>query len=1103
MDLLLPGLAFEGLKNLIISEVGSQLKDVAVDKVKSFFDDKKLEEAFYKCGDYASHFENTGTDEFGQHVLLTFSKDNLLALYHKLKNETGYAWQSYIKNELTKICDSYGIDASNYVELFILLYLKAIYESDRALYLEIYLGDWRKEENQNFDIIHNNEELLLHKVSTLQSSVDMLLPKKNEESADGTESRLCIAPVTSKIPDWKIVYPHIDIYWSSEEKRVKAIKQLTEQWKAEREAAPSTFVFPYSKRATLRAYTSHFDNMIHTCKTASTEEMLDFAYELVWRYEHGFSSYSAKFVESVQKIFDDGWKEIEAAESTESKGGIGANAVKRSNQLFLLGTFLLREYREELNSDEWGKVYKLLERRPICLSDETARLKFEYIKLLFAQMKISEARSELLRFSCAKLSYEMRIRVAGLKAECGFLIEAKKELNAIEKDLASCADDVKAGSLLGALYCLQSFVVQAINPLEKGAELKRIWEKEEGFRAYFDFSNERLNFERELNRNRKRDAESEPFELTRENRTLIMGMKDYNANYDFYRFLDACGLPLHLGYVNLLDDDISDFVVILIRQFRYIGWQTLLRLGSTKTAEKLLTRKEIKYYLETEFLNTTFDYVYEAVDRNLVDSNNHGNAYGHVLSNGLFVLQRLSSVADREQQKKLIDLMCKLIDKDVVKEPRILDKWIIDVLKATDEHVKAECLNKLLNCSTKERNHYSNEDVLDPFDAFSSFVQARSLYEHAYIAPQTIDELLEKAGKSENDRKHLISRLEQLNQFNMLSSEQKRKFSELLWKDTKDETLPYAGRYYPSFFLRCPAPDGVNVVAIIKKRLMNPLEHKKLRDIELSSFSFGAYQLWKEINSVNRENSDFWTNAELGSLLKEFIEYWNVLKCNFKNSEHKSFYENEVQSRIRSFLWVVTSFNRTQVLALDDCCRLLQVAKEIGEYGMPSIQLKVFATKNISEELESEVINGLRSPDEAIVESAFSAASLLMECGNEKILHEIMIICLYRKEPGLRSALNVLHNILYRGGKIDDIKLMQEILFALAIQSDDIKYSSEKNVKRIIFTRTCCANLAYQFYLYETRNALPHSEATLEWKNICTGTKSKNEFAEVCNCWME
>ena len=81
-----------------------------------------------------------------------------------------------------------------------------------------------------------------------------------------------------------------------------------------------------------------------------------------------------------------------------------------------------------------------------------------------------------------------------------------------------------------------------------------------------------------------------------------------------------------------------------------------------------------------------------------------GTAYEHILLNGLEILSRFASIANITEQKKLVVLMIKIIDADVVRRFRVLNDWIRQVMNVLDERVKISMLNELLQCSGKKKS---------------------------------------------------------------------------------------------------------------------------------------------------------------------------------------------------------------------------------------------------------------------------------------------------------------------------------------------------------------------------------------------------------------
>lgn len=157
--------------------------------------------------------------------------------------------------------------------------------------------------------------------------------------------------------------------------------------------------------------------------------------------------------------------------------------------------------------------------------------------------------------------------------------------------------------------------------------------------------------------------------------------------------------------------DESDFILNLIDDHPYIGWYMLLRLGESDTTKATLTRRECIEIIRKDgsYARNIFSYVYKAVDitvGNIQEKADSifGTAYEHILLNGLEILSRFASIANITEQKKLVVLMIKIIDADVVRRFRVLNDWIRQVMNVLDERVKISMLNELLQCSGKKKS---------------------------------------------------------------------------------------------------------------------------------------------------------------------------------------------------------------------------------------------------------------------------------------------------------------------------------------------------------------------------------------------------------------
>lgn len=1103
----------------VLENIFGNFVNILTNGIKDVIDKKLIEQAFYDCGDVISEFENTGEDTFGESVSLVFSRDNLQQIYYKLKREKGYDYNHFLRRQLGKICTEYDIEADHFIDAFVQMFEKCIYTYDRILADEMYLGDWREENRGQYLAISSQINVLTEMLSDWNQSENPTFPldlfhDRNQDSSD-----TLVEDEESLV--WELKSPSGKWEWTNAEEKKTDLLLLTKCWREERLKAPSWYVVPENKRSILRLYTKN-EELLYITDNVSTEELFDFAYELIWRYETGFMSYTGKLLAEIRKI----WNLVKNQRDCFSSDS------ERKAQWFFIGQALLRDYREDLDVENWNEVYKVLWDNRSCISTGEAELLLEKIKLLFMQMKITDTRDRLNTFRCDSSAAGVRLQIAGLKAECGLFAESLNDLESLEKDLLyqiqkdeNKCNRVQYKSLLAGTYFLQSFVLQAQKPFQCKEELQKIWDKQHEYERYFDFNHERQVFGLNLYHSFQKKDKSEPFDLYREERTIFFGNPELSESYDFYRLLDRMAFPLHIGYTRLLADDESDFIRVLLEQYQCLGWQMLLRFGSTKTTQKVLSRKECMILNNDgdRRLKKAFDYVYQAVDGNIGSmqafANQHmGNAYGHILMNGLEILQRLSVTTNMAGQKKLISLMCKLIDTDVVKEYRVLDKWISQIMHVTDDRVKAAMLNEMLVCSAKERTHLDGERTLDPFDVFYGHEQTVHMYQEADIDPDVIDRMLERSSVSMEEKKHFVPRLGQLAEWNLLSHEQSEAFGALLWEDIDEENiLPYGDEYLPHVFLKWPHPEAVDPVMQIKKRLLNPENFILMKNKELSSITFGESIFLQNIKDLNRNAHEFWHLDDVEYLLCGFVDYWKSLNQKYISAKHPDFYKEEFTSRVKTLVYTMVSFDRNQVQQMNSSI-IQEVQDMINTMNACGIETMALSAMVVSddglEQLSKDIIKGLVSADGGKVNASVCAAEIVLyndvdSTVGQNIINEIVKLCLYKKEPGLKNFLNVLHNVLYSRkdiilstGTLDWLKDVLDNIDEHTKYADNI-HNTEKAIKNIIRVRVCCANLAYQLYTYEKMNNMDHSAAVLNWKDICRGKKSMEEFSEVKRCWLE
>ena len=348
---------------------------------------------------------------------------------------------------------------------------------------------------------------------------------------------------------------------------------------------------------------------------------------------------------------------------------------ERKEKFFFIGQTLLRLHRENICDEEWKRIFEITDKCADVIDTGKDQLQIEKIKYSFMQMKITDVRLQLKEVKFSKEAYSVRMQAAGLMAECGMLDDAEKELTLLEAKLERKIKEennrdrleiVYHRSILASSYFLHRFVLYGLEPMRDDIPLHRLNRKIRLYRDYFDYEKERNTFCKEMQRQQNKARKEVPFEMNRDIKVICRADIRARHDYAFYRMLDRIAVPLHINWVRLLDNDESEFISGLTGTTSYVGWYMLLRFESLNTVKKVLTRKKCIKLNEKdgEHVRLIFKYVYGAVERTTdemhgKDEDFRGNAYGHIIKNGMEILRRLASAATIAEQKKLVLLMLK------------------------------------------------------------------------------------------------------------------------------------------------------------------------------------------------------------------------------------------------------------------------------------------------------------------------------------------------------------------------------------------------------------------------------------------------------------
>ena len=160
--------------------MSEKLKDTAIDllldgvkkKIDDMRDNHKWQELFVNTGHFFINISDMVT-RFESDLYLVFSEDNLKTLAKKLKDKSGYEFPELLHEELYDLMIRYEIpvmQAETYIHHFMKVIINYLEENDPDRALELYLGDLKKEIDQNFSTIEEKLELVLSKIAELNEA---------------------------------------------------------------------------------------------------------------------------------------------------------------------------------------------------------------------------------------------------------------------------------------------------------------------------------------------------------------------------------------------------------------------------------------------------------------------------------------------------------------------------------------------------------------------------------------------------------------------------------------------------------------------------------------------------------------------------------------------------------------------------------------------------------------------------------------------------------------------------------------------------------------------------------------------------------------------
>lgn len=157
------------MKEKIKDTIVDLLFDGVKEKLDCVKENYKWQKLFVSTGDFFVNNPDVLV-KFEDDLYSVFSKDNLIRIAKRLKDNNGYDFSQLLHNELYDLMVSYEIpimETETYIHHFMQVIITYLEENDSDKALEMFLGDMRKEIGTYFAALESKLELVLNQISNL------------------------------------------------------------------------------------------------------------------------------------------------------------------------------------------------------------------------------------------------------------------------------------------------------------------------------------------------------------------------------------------------------------------------------------------------------------------------------------------------------------------------------------------------------------------------------------------------------------------------------------------------------------------------------------------------------------------------------------------------------------------------------------------------------------------------------------------------------------------------------------------------------------------------------------------------------------------------
>ena len=490
---------------------------------------------------------------------------------------------------------------------------------------------------------------------------------------------------------------------------------------------------------------------------------------------------------------------------------------------------------------------------------------------------------------------------------------------------------------------------------------------------------------------------------------------------------EIVGIPLHLGQTSILASRFADATLCSFEDEK-IRLRSLVRCVANGKMEAVKDE-----FSRTKVALMPMEVVYLLIGRIrlaivfLLDRVKAGNGERVLLrnlkktdrvANLIEVLSFLSSRCDSDVAIDLVEFCSEIshrqdfVDSFAVSKLPLL---ITRVLKAIEPKRRKEACLTLLNLPMACEKNIAIKERMDwtlAFDKFDyeAWRTATRTAEWAGVIARLLNAI--KENKCKVSRSDAIYRLYQLHRAGVLTAEEVQKYNEAVWAHLDDDGSPSNTNLYPHVFLRFPGADehlyeDVFYRTVVKELVQEKFTEKNLIGLNGASFDengkYKRYILKQEDADQILEKSLAWRPAP------------QVMSFSVKQEKGK----NIALKIARTLALTVLPSSTDFVEGMETASKVLDRIQESGRSELV-ILAPILAGKNpsVRNQAMDIVRDGLVSLERNVITMSLIAVLWYHDMNRDvpnELIFDTILICLMRREPGLRGALGCVKEFIESG----------------------------------------------------------------------------------------